>query len=250
MTRAGQLYVPDVWLKLERKTFRLELEAAAVFGSMENRALRAEDAGDPALSQALQVVQFGGAAQGEIRWPEYNLKLEVETGFASGDRAPGMGNKPRRRVSGSDNNTQSGDIDGPQYACQSTGGCSDSTVRNFRFNRDYRIDMILWREIVGGGTDAVYLKPKHTYVAADGFELYGAIIGSRAVYAESTPSSTDPNLGIELDAGARYITEDGFMAGVAWGILFPMGGLANTQVADPQPLENPQAVRALMGIKF
>ncbi|MFZ5468707.1 MAG: TIGR04551 family protein [Myxococcota bacterium] len=253
--RDSNLYIPDVWVKYERRSFRLELEAAGVFGSIGNRAQRGADADSPGANQGLTVVQFGAVAQGEYKLLEGGLKLGLEVGFASGDRAPGFGNYPRRVTGDADNNTQPGDIDGPQYACQSTGGCTDNSIRNFRFDRDYRVDLILWREILGGVTDAVYARPTIDYRVAEGFHLLGAVIYSRAIFFESTPSfdgtSGDENLGLELNAGARYETEDGFFAEVMWGILFPLGGLGDKRpLAEGTDVESAQALRGVVGIHF
>jgi uncharacterized protein (TIGR04551 family) len=256
--RNGSLYIPDVWVKYERKDFRLELEAAAVLGSIGNRAMNADAAREAFQNQPLTLTQFGGVAQGEYRFMNGSLKAQLELGFASGDRAPGFGNYPRRTVSPGDGTTPpgTGDIDGPQYGCSL---CADTTINNFRFNRDYRIDMILWREILGSVTDAMYAKPSLSYRVAEGFDIHAAVIYSRAVFIESTPSwngvtgagmKGDANLGIEINVGARYETEDGFFATVNWGILFPFGGFADNRLATPPPLDTAQALRGSIGIKY
>ncbi len=88
-----------------------------------------------------------------------------------------------------------GDIDGPHYYCPATGGCAtgDAYITNFRFNPSFRPDMILFRELIGGVTDALYFKPNASYKIADGFNIFAAVIYSRAIYATSTPStSTGP----------------------------------------------------------
>lgn len=251
--REASLYVPDLWVKFEKKNFRIELEAAAIIGSLSNRALSSAQAADITQNQALSVLQFGGVLQGEYRLMDGALRIRGETGFASGDRAPGLGNRPGRRGSGDNGETLRGDFDGPQYACQTTGGCTDNSIRNFRFNRDYRVDMILWREILGPVTDTVYVKPGATYQVGDGILLFGDVIYSRAIYEQSTPSGDDPNLGVELNLGARYQTDDGFFAQLRWGVLFPMAGLdiPGRTASSPVPeLELAQALRALVGIQF
>ncbi|HME91356.1 MAG TPA: TIGR04551 family protein, partial [Myxococcaceae bacterium] len=238
----------------ETKRFRVELEWAAVLGDIGNSALKAEDAGSPNLNQSLSVTQFGAVAQSEFRFVEGALKVGMEIGFASGDRAPGLGNRPRRLGKGLDGGPLPGDIDGPQY-CLNKELCSgsDSSIKNFQFNKEYRIDLILWRELLGGITDAFYFKPSIKYELADGINLFGALIYSRAIFAESTPSGTSNSLGIELNVGARYETEDGFFAQLAYGILFPLGGLENATLTggvQPPGLDNAQALRGVLGIKF
>lgn len=244
VSRNATLYMPDVWLKYERRLFRIELELAAVFGGIENRSLLPGGS-----DRGLRVLQFGGAAQGEYRFMDGALALQLEVGLASGDRAPGLGNYPRRRTALADGSTQPGDIDGPQY-----DAFNDDDIRNFRFDRAYRIDLILWRELLGSVTDALYVKPTLDYKVAEGFHLLGSAIYSRALYPESTPSwngaTGDPNLGVELNAGAKYETEDGFFATVQWGILFPLGGLADTRPGAAGQLDTANVLRGSLGVKF
>ncbi len=258
--RFAKLFIPDVWLKYEIKNFRIELEAAAVLGNITNHAPSGTVLGVTGQTEGLGVVQFGGVLQGEYRLLDGALKIQAEVGFASGDQAPGMGNYPRRRGSRADGATQPGDIDGAQYACESTGGCSDSSIRNFRFNRAFRPDMILFRELLGGVTDSIYVKPGVSYRITEGFHAFGAIIYSRAIYAESTPSAfqgTDgvirasADLGLEFNVGARYETEDGFFAELKYGILLPLDGLKDGRPsAVGTGLDPADAVRGTLGIKF
>ncbi|MFL5320744.1 MAG: TIGR04551 family protein [Myxococcaceae bacterium] len=252
VNRQATIYVPDIWVKFEKKNFRIELEAASIIGQINNHALSAAAASDNGQNHALSVLEFGGVLQGEYKLLDGALHIRGEVGYASGDKAPGMGNKPGAKGSGPDGDTQKTDIDGPQYSCQPTGVCQDDAINNFRFNRDYRVDMILWREIYGQVTDAVYVKPGVSYQIGDGIHLFGDVIYSRAMYAASTPSGTDPNLGVEIDLGARYETEDGFYAQLRWGILFPLAGLdqSNRPANDTRSLDTAQAVRGNIGIRF
>jgi uncharacterized protein (TIGR04551 family) len=245
--RDATLYVPDLWARYEERLFRVEVELAAMYGSINNRALTVGDANNPAANQSLRVLQFGGVAQGEYKMLNGDLHLGMELGFASGDKAPGFGNSQRGRVV----NPGGATIDGPQYSC-GAGGCADNAIRNFRFNRAYRVDLILWREILGGITDAVYLKPSVKYSLADGFDLLGSAIYSQALYAESTPSTTGRSLGFEVDLGARYETEDGFVAGLSWGILFPMAGLqeSTANALFVRDFETAQALRGTLAVRF
>jgi uncharacterized protein (TIGR04551 family) len=244
--RGAVLYMPDLWARYEERTFRIEAEFAGIGGSIDNRALDPADALNPAQNQSLRVLQFGGLVQGEYKTLNGNLHLGLELGAASGDKAPGFGVYPKGRVV----NTGGENIDGPQYAC-GVGGCADNAIRNFRFNPAYRVDLILWRELIGTLTDAVYIKPSAKYSLAEGFDIFGGVIYSQAIYAESTPSGTDHSLGLEVDLGARYQTEDGFVAGIDWGILFPMSGLQEP-VDSPlrRDFKTAQAIRGTLAIRF
>ncbi|MCP3101220.1 TIGR04551 family protein [Myxococcus sp. K15C18031901] len=244
--RDASLYIPDLWLRYEERNWRLEFEFAAILGNIGNRALTVPES---TLDQSLKIAQFGGVAQGEVKLAQNKLSLGLEIGFASGDKAPGFGNLQGKKGSNPDGSTAPGDVDGPQYRCDNTG-CSDNAIRNFRFNRDYRVDLILWRELLGGVTDAFYIRPSLKYTVAPGIDIYGRVIYSQAFYAESTPSFTSKALGIEANAGVDYTTEDGFVAGVAYGILFPMKGLQEYTAELRRDLETPQTVRGWLGIKF
>ena len=242
--RKGQLFTPDIWVKYERPRFRLELEAAAVFGSF-NRATTALGADVFGQNQSLSVLQFGAVLQGEYLFYKGDLSIQAEMGFASGDKAPGFGNYSSAKASG--NSTRF--ADGPQYACQASG-CTDNSIRNFRFNRDYPVDMLLFREILGGVTDAFYLKPKVKYRIVDGFDIFGAAIYSRAIYKESTPSEKNAGLGIEFNVGARYESDDGFFAQLAWGILFPLAGFEDRNNDGIRKAKTANALRGALGIRF
>lgn len=250
--RNASLYIPDLWARFERRHMRIELELAGTFGH-----LSIPDA-NPVTGRTddqLNLVQYGGALQGEYRFLSDKLKVGGELGFASGDRAPGFGFYAGRtsvnpNPAGTSVGTQPGSLDGPQYTCQTAGGCTDHYIRNFRFNRDYRVDEILFREIIGGVTDAVYVKPTLGYTVADGLQVIASAIYSRAVYASSTPSQKDNSLGLELDLGARYQTEDGFFAGLTYAVLFPFSGLNPSNNPTQTSLDTAQALRGVLGIKF
>ena len=249
VTRKGWLVIPDLWAKLEQKDWRIEAEAAAIIGSMDNRALTTSESYD----QKLTVMQFGAVLQGEYRFLNGDLEIGVDLGFASGDKAPGFGLYPRRKGSGAGGVTAAGDIDGPQYAC-SAAGCSDSDIRNFRFNRDYRVDMILYRELLGGITDSLYGKLRAKYRITQGFDIFAGAIYSRAVFLESTPGSKynadDSSLGIEVNAGARYETEDGFFGQIQYGLLVPLAGLRYVPDGGTAVSDLAHALRAVVGIRF
>ncbi len=249
--RHAYLFMPDLWAKLERKNWRLEAEAAAVLGFMKPFTA-------PTDERTVELWQFGAVVQGEYKFLNGDLEVGGEVGFASGDDATGFGNYPRRNVAvETDGTVKPGHIDGAQWRCSSTADCPDRVIRNFRFNRDYRVDMILYREILGGVTDSFYVKPRVSYRVTQGFNVFGSALYARAIWASSTPSAVDvgravADLGVELNAGARYETEDGFFGQLQYGVLFPMGGFGKLDPVANQPiaLDTPMALRATLGIKF
>jgi uncharacterized protein (TIGR04551 family) len=266
--RDAFLVIPDLWFKLERKTFKIELEAAAYLGKVDVCDPSGNNTSGCTPLGRLTIAQFGGALQTEFRFMEGALKIGGELGVASGDNAPGFGNKPNRVVTttpppGTTRPTvgaQWGDYDGAQYgrrpctpnAPSTDPACIDLDIRNFRFNQDYRIDMILWREIIGGITDALYVRMPASYSFNDNISVFGALIYSKALKPTSTPSGSSTQLGFEVNAGVRYQTEDGFYAQLAYGVLFPFDGLQNNLTPGIIPVGPgvAQALRAQLGIRF
>ena len=219
----------SLWGRLRTARFSVEAELSGVTGQI----------GDPGPysatldwdDQQLLMRQLGGAVRAAWQVAPNKVTLGGELGFASGDPAPGFGNRPGQlRSRDADGNPVSpttlpvyGALEGPQY------GPGDRVLRNFRFNPGYRVDLILWREILGSVTDAWYLKPTLRWEILSGLALDAQLVYSQAMYASSTPSATalgtgKKPLGVELDTKVDYSTDDGFGAWLQYGVLFPLGG--------------------------
>lgn len=249
--RDAYAHTLDLWSKYQTKRFRFELELAGIYGQIANAATSADaNAIGPVLLR-----QFGGAAQ--AAWSLGKFTLGSELGVASGDRNPGFGNRPARTCTTSASGALTcfapspGAIDGMQFSA------SDKVqdVRNFRFNPAYRVDLILWRDILQGVTDAWYLKPTARYEFLDGLAATLSIVYSQAIYASSTPSMTHTPLGIEVDGGLNYKSDDGFLAWIDVGMLQPLDGLGygpgGTPSGAPQTdLSRAWAIRTGLAVKF
>ena len=111
-----------------------------------------------------------------------------------------------------------------------------------------------WEPVLGGITDALYVKPGVSYAFNDSISIFGNFIYSKALKPTSTPSGTSTQLGLEIDAGVRFQTDDGFYAQLAYGILFPFDGLQynypSIYVGAPISPSVAQAIRAQLGIRF
>jgi len=177
------------------------------------------------------------------------VALGGELGFASGDPAPGFGNRPGQLgpagLGGVATLPGYGAAEGPQYGL---GG--DRVVRNFRFNPGHRVDLILWREILGQVTDAWYVKPTVRWDILSGLALEGQLVYSQAIYGSSTPSATSATsggtpLGLEADLKLDYATDDGFAAWLQYGLLFPLAGFEGAGA-----LTRAHALRAGVALRF
>ena len=180
------------WVRVGAPRWRVELEAVYARARVDQPSL----VPGVILDQAATSDQFGLALESELALGRSRVGLDA--GVASGDDAPGFGAFP---VPGAPA-PRPGDLDGPQ-----ADPPGDTTVDNFRFHPDYHVDRILFRELIGTVTDALYLRPHARVVLADlghaRLELGLAAVVSWAVAAESTPSGARA-LGVELDPDLTY----------------------------------------------
>ncbi|MCA9518504.1 MAG: hypothetical protein KC635_26395, partial [Myxococcales bacterium] len=160
------------------------------------------------------IQQFGGAL--EIQYNYDRLDIGLDAGFATGDSAEGFGVLDRNTLSEPD-------------------GSPNTKVTNFKFDRDYHVDLLLFREVIGTVTNAVYIKP---WIAYDLFEGPEDTLGFRLdlEYAQALESAATPGnssfLGFEGDIRAYYHDKSGFMFDLEMGFLFPGGAF------DYRPVDN------------
>ena len=216
MSRNAESIAIDGWARLTLPWLRVEAEAAYLAGKIEQASLLP----GVLLNQPITSNQFGAAIESEIGRPESKIGGGLDMGYASGDSAPGFGVNTQPGAP----TAKPGDIDGAQVKPP-----YDNHVDNFRFHPDYRVDRILFREIIGTVTNATYLRPHVRWRIADigrgSLSAGVAAVASWAQYATSTPGGKRP-LGIEIDPTLAY-AHSGFYAALEHGILFPLSGLDN-----------------------
>lgn len=238
MSRGYKATAVDGWMRIVFPNVRLELEAAYLTATVDQPSL----VPGVLLNNPAESTQWGGALETEIGAPESSFGFGVDAGIASGDPAPGFG----VRTGITDKPAQPGDLDGPQASPP-----TDNRVDNFRFHPDYRVDRILFREIIGTVTDAVYLRPhlRGTVgrIGPGKFTASLAGVASWALTAESTPGGKAP-LGVELDPTVAYESRDGFGAALDYAALFPMAGLDNPTLN--LPAKPAQLIRARLVYAF
>lgn len=220
MIRGYKAAASDLWLRLTGKWFRVEAEAAYLWARID----------EPSLLPGVEIrrpftsSQGGFAVQSDVGTVDGRFGAGLDLGFASGDRAPGFG----AFAGVLDPAPQPGDLRGPQAQAP-----YDTAVNDFRFHPDYRVDRILFRELIGTVTDATYLRPHvdwHAWQHARG-RLTASLAGvaSWAVEATSTPSGAR-GLGVELDPGLTYETDFGLHVAFEPALLVPLAGLDNPQL--------------------
>lgn len=207
----------DLWLRFSGPGYRIEAEAAYLSAHVEQPSLiPGVELKDPVTSD-----QLGAALETEVGDREGRVGIGVDLGFASGDATPGFGAFPEAGAAA----PRPGDLDGPQSVPP-----FDDEANNFRFHPDYRIDRILFREIVGTVTDVTYVRPHARVVllkeASFSLEASLAGVASFANAAESAPGGKSP-LGFEIDPTVTYRARFGFEAALEQATLIPFAGLDN-----------------------
>ncbi|HEY4055951.1 MAG TPA: alpha/beta fold hydrolase [Kofleriaceae bacterium] len=222
------------WVRITRDGMRFEAEGVHARADIDNPSLIP----GTVIDQKVTSRQYGFAAQSDVTLGPSRIGFDF--GYASGDSAPGFGAYPTIGQTA----TTPGSFDGPQADLP-----RDHTVDNFRFHPDFHIDQILFREIIGTITDAVYLRPHVAatlmQVGKGHLEASAAFIASWAVEATSTPSG-QASLGYEIDPELRYVHRDGFAAAITPAVFLPGPAFDNTTL-EAKPA---YAVRARLWFQF
>lgn len=228
----------DGWARFRWKDLRVELEAALIAGRIMNTSAVDYQRDD------LKLLQFGFALESEYRVLDGALGIYFNTGLATGDR----------------------DVNGlsirEDTGTQASGAANDGRASHFTFHPNYRIDLILFRNILGSVGGAYYFRPGVSYdlVRTDAGRLLGVradVVYSRATQQIQTYGG-DPSLGLELDGSLYYRSEDGpdltdgFWAAFHYGLLFPLAGLGyrSGEVTSTPSISKAQTMRVVLGVNF
>lgn len=262
--REAQAVIPDFWFQFLWGKFKFEAEAAFVWGGIENTNVQdvgannfddpnGTDPGDPDDDDGWNIRQFGFTAAGEFRAFEDKLRIGLGGGYATGDD----------------------DVEGlvPPAEGFDAQLTRNRTFSTFRFHPDYRVDLILFRNILQRVQGAYYLRPNVEYDFTrdqDGQRIGGgaALIWSRASQFVSAPGNS-PDLGLELNFKLYYQAKDGslnddldklggFYTQLEYGVMFPLGGLGYlpgeerelTEDGNPADISTAQTVRWYLGILY
>jgi len=205
--REMKTYSPDLWAKLGIGSVLIEAEFMAQLGSLKS----VDDLG---IAGSHNIRKLGGA--GRLTWKgvEGKLRLGLEGGFASGDQWDNT-------IEGRTNIAYANQLGDPAI-CNAQHSC---TYTQFMFDRDYKVDMILWRHLVGALTNAAYAKPFLQYDLTKSIMFKVSNITSFALKPVATPGN-DTLYGTEFNGDLGYYGHRLF-AGIAYGVLFPFGALSH-----------------------
>lgn len=235
--RGLDMYVPDIWAEVkynpEPDTYvQVGLEAVGVFGSIDNTTANPvgtgnnteqgptncfdqeqRDGNSESCTQTAKgestdtnISQLGAALESELYFGG-PVRFGLNAGYASGGDSPNWG-----------------------YQSPSGNASGLSDLDFYRFDPNYHVDLILFREVLGSVTNAYYANP---YAQARFFESSDQrmevqldAIASRVANSQGTPAQEGNWLGVELDGAVRYLQVDRFQAELEGGVLFPFEPLA------------------------
>ncbi|MBE2252359.1 MAG: TIGR04551 family protein [Myxococcus sp.] len=216
MRRGYRAVAADAWARLTAPSFRVELEGAMLFAESEQASLLP----GVLLRDKVQSAQFGAALETQLGGNDAVFVGGLNAGYASGDPAPGFGAFPNAGAVAAP-----GELDGAQVNVP-----RDNRVDNFRFHPDYRVDRILYAEIIGTVTDSLYVRPwgrlRLLDFSSTQLNLKSSATLARSIFAQSTPNN-DALLGLELWGALTWESKDGFDVLAEYAVLFPFGAFNN-----------------------
>ncbi len=202
--RDYKTYTPSLWGKLGIGKVQLEAELIAQLGKVGR--LDEYDFTPVAGQNAANIRKFGGTTRFTYRGLEGKLRLGVEGGFASGDQH---------------DNLIPGNIN--VAFANLLGDQSDNKLTQFIFNREYKVDMILWRHLIGAVTNAGFAKPFIGYDLTKSIAFKVSNVTSFALKPVATPGNSKM-YGTEFDS-ELYYQSGGLYLGFSYGVLFPFSAL-------------------------
>lgn len=201
--RDAWLVTPDLWLEIDYRPtpesrYFVGIEGLVAVGNVGNIAA----ADQPTTS--LEIFQYAWALESAITLGKFTFGLDA--GMASGD---------------------DGETMAVYQGTESPWG-SDTRFSAFSFNKNYIVDMLLYREVLGTVSNSAYIRPHFSFdlLPAEQYAFGGEI---DALYGLSmTPEAyagDSRNLGLEFEAHLYYEETDRFLATAGFGVLLPFAAL-------------------------
>lgn len=191
----AKLGMASFWSALYWENLEVQAELTGILGNIghtENLPLTSSG-----KKESMWLYQGAFALQSVYGFMDNKLKVGLDAGWASGNSISSI------------------------YA---QGASLEGIKDDFRFNSNYHVDLILFREVLGTVSSAFYFRPHIAYEPKEGLGVRGDIISSFANSAAATTGGSMP-LGLEFDLTAYYLTEDGFNFQLQYGFLLPFAGL-------------------------
>lgn len=238
LRRHASLWRPGLWVRATRRPshgtrLRIEAEAAAVIG--EIKVLQNLEGLD---SLSKDISGFGLAVETEYRTQSAGFGLDF--GYASGDDRRFLGFQDGQNI-----------VPTGEDLALDDNAMGNDTITSYWFHPDYRLDLILFRQVIGTVTNAIYLKP---WIAGDLLNMDTVRLGGRldVLYARAARPSGSPGqgdeYGLEVDGRIMLALPEGLGLEVAAGVLLPMDALRNRVTGEAA--EPAFAVRGLLSWRW
>jgi uncharacterized protein (TIGR04551 family) len=249
--RDGFFFRPSLWARLlfhpdAMTELRIEAEAGLMYANIKNLQ-RSPELGDTSKT----FLGGGGALELELRYGSWRTGLDF--GFATGDDRDFLGYLDGQNIVEAD--------DGLYLDPDNTNVRENAEVTSFWFNRDYRLDLILFRQVLGGVTNAIYTKPwvAYDFLATDEVGLTARldVLYAAAADPHGTPGAKEAraigldeprtHYGLEVDGHLVLSFPAGFEATLSAGVLIPFDALNGPGDLAPEPAF---ALRGLLGWRY
>ena len=217
-------YSPDLWAKVGVGNFLIEAELAGQFGSTDVAVAPPSAMNSDFTLNHYNIRKLGGSGRATFRAFEDKLRLGLESGFATGD---GYVNIPQ----GATNLAYASPLGNALTSAGVVLAPSGTTLTQFAFNRDYHVDLLMWRHLVGAVSNAAYVKPFIQYDVTRSITFKLANITSFALHKEATPGDSRV-YGTEFDGDLGY-TGNGVYLGISYGVLFPLNAMGHPAELAP-----------------
>jgi uncharacterized protein (TIGR04551 family) len=216
-------YSPDLWAKVGVGRLLIEAELAGHFGSTDVAVAPPNSTDASYTLNHYNIRKLGGSGRATFRGLEGKLRIGVEGGFASGDSYP---NIPQGATNLAYANLLGATVM-PGGALQFAP--SGTTLTQFAFNRDYQVDLLLWRHLVGAVSNAAYVKPFLQYDVTRSITFKIANVTSFALKPVATPGD-GRTYGTEFDGDLGY-AGNGMFVGISYGVLFPLAAMSHPDLS-------------------
>lgn len=231
---------PGAWFKAERRPdaathIRIEAEVGALIGDLEHPQRDV----DADIENPKKFIGFGGAL--ELEWQRHAWTFGLDFGFATGDDGKVLGVRDGQEIV---------DPNDDGFATN-TAVLNNRTITSYVFNGEYRLDLLLFRQVIGAVTNAVYFKPwlARDIVQNDDFTM---TLRVDALYAAAAKPSGTPGhgdqWGIEFDGQVDMNWTNGLDIALTAGLLVPLDALSNPDTGKVGT--SAFATRILMGWRF
>ncbi len=200
----SKIWKLDGWTEFNYKRLTLRGELAFVSGTL-GHAVK-----DDGSSEEIKTQMVGFALEAKYKFVPNKIHLSLLSGFATPDDA--------KHVQGNSWNM-------PGNAIDTTTGQNDSSVDNFRFNKNYKFNSIIWNDILGRFTAGYYASLKLDYFFSQKIKSYAGFTFSGAFKSENTIGWGGTTIAVEPFVGTEYKSKTGLLAGIKYQIAFPYDGL-------------------------